>query len=100
LVDFGSQRTQPVAIADATDIGGWSSDGQSLYVYGRTIPSRLERVDLASGKRTLLRELGPPDRAGLMLLTGAAITPDATAYAYGYWRRFSKLFVVKHPPAD
>jgi hypothetical protein len=100
LVDFASQRTQPVAITDATDIAGWSSDGQSLYVYGRTLPSRLERVDLASGQRTLLRELGPPDRAGLMLLTGAALTPDATAYAYGYWRRFSKLFVVKHPPAE
>ncbi len=100
LFNFSDQRTQPVAINDASDVVGWTSDGRSVYVYSRTIPSRLERVDIASGKRTLLRELAPPDRAGAMLLTGVAVTPDATAYAYGYWKRFSKLFVVKHPPAD
>jgi hypothetical protein len=100
LFNFSTQRTEPVAIKDAGDVVGWTSDAQSVYVYSRTIPSRLERVDIMSGKRTLLRELAPPDRAGVMLLTGIAVTPDATAYAYAYWKRFSKLFVVKHPPAD
>ena len=100
LFNLSDQRTQPVPVNDAGTVVGWTRDGQSLYVSSRTIPSRLERVEISSGKRALLRELGPPDRAGIMLLTGVAVTPDASAYAYGYWKRFSKLFVVKHPPAD
>ena len=62
------------------------------------IPSRLERVDLASGKRTPVRELGPPDRAGVIQLVGVSVVADGRAYAYGYWKRFSKLFLATHAP--
>jgi Tol biopolymer transport system component len=98
LFNFGDQQTEPVSITVAEDVAGWAADGQSVFVYSRTIPSRLERVDIASGRRTLVRELGPPDRAGLMRLTGVTVTADARAYGYGYWRRFSKLFLTKHAP--
>jgi len=98
LFSFVDQRTQPVSITTADQVVGWAADGQSVFVYSQTIPSRLERVDIGTGRRTFLRELGPPDRAGLMRLTGVAVTHDARAYAYGYWRRFSKLFLTKHAP--
>ena len=38
----------------------WSPDGHSLFVYGATeVPTRVERVDLASGRRELFRILSP-----------------------------------------
>ena len=62
------------------------------------IPSRLERVELASGKRTLLREIGPPDRAGILGLVGVSVSADGRGYAYGYWKRFSKLLLATNAP--
>ena len=77
----------------------WSSDGRSVFALNPTvIPSRLERVDLASGTRTLVRELGPPDRAGIIQLVGVSVVGDGTAYVYGYWKRFSKLFLATRAP--
>jgi hypothetical protein len=43
-----------------------------------------------------VRELGPPDRAGIVQLVGATAAGDGRAYAYGYWKRFSKLFLATH----
>jgi hypothetical protein len=97
LFDFGDQRTLPVSIRNNDEISGWADDG-SVFVYSRTIPSRLERVDVVSGRRTLVRELSPADRAGVLRLVGVTVTPDARAYAYGYWRRSSRLFLTKHAP--
>jgi len=97
LFDFGDQHTQPVSISGNDEIAGWADDA-SVFVYSRTIPSRLERVDVVSGQRTLVRELSPADRAGVLRLAGVALTPDARAYAYGYWRRSSRLFLTKHAP--
>jgi eukaryotic-like serine/threonine-protein kinase len=99
VFDFADQRAAPVSVSNADEIAGWADDGQSVFVYGRTIPSRLERVDIATGHRTLLRELGPPNRAGLLRLAGVAVTRDARAYAYGYWRRVSKLFLTTRAPS-
>ena len=98
LVNFTDLQTQPVAVTTGEEIAGWADDGQSVLVYSRTIPSRLERIALASGRRTFVRELGPADRTGLIRLVGVSVTPDAGAYAYGYWRQSSKLFLTKHAP--
>ena len=45
----------------------WSADGRSVLVSGGTsIPSRVERVDIETGRRTLFKEIAPPDRVGLL----------------------------------
>ena len=67
----------------------WSADGASLFVHaGTDVPARLDRVDLASGARTLVREFAPIDRAG------RTRTTPTGAYAYDYTKRISTLFVV------
>ena len=92
---FRDGRLDLVPIRPDEKVVQWSPDGQSVLVFKQTeIPSRLERVDLASGKRTLVRELGPPDRAGIMQLVGATVARDGGAYAYGYWKRSSKLILA------
>ena len=75
----------------------WSADGRSLFVGGATegtpLRMRIFKLELASGRRSLWRELQPPDPAGLVQLD-AYVTPDGSAYAYGYQRILSDLYLV------
>jgi hypothetical protein len=74
----------------------WSVDGRSLYVFRPAyVPFRLEQLDLASGRRTLVREVAPADRTGVLNGWGAALTDDTKSYAYSYARMMSQLFVVE-----
>ena len=51
------------------------------------------RLELGSGRRSLWKELQPPDPAGLEQID-AYVTPDGSAYAYGYQRILSELYLV------
>ena len=74
----------------------WSADGRSVYVYRTAnVPFRLERLDLASGRRELVREVAPADRTGVLYSVGAALTDDTRFYAYDFKRMTSQLFVVE-----
>jgi len=74
----------------------WSADGRSLYLFRfGVIPARVFELDLATGKRKLWKELVPADSAGIDTIRGIAITPDASAYVYGYIRTLSDLYQVE-----
>ncbi len=94
----GLDTDEGVAVAglDARDeILGWRADGRSILVYRPTeIPGRIDRLDLETGQRTLLRELAPADRAGLLNFEGASISADEEAYAYGFTRIPGTLYAV------
>ena len=60
-----------------------------------SIPSRVERVDLETGRRTLFKEIAPPDRVGLMSVGLNFLTEDERSYAYGFGRQVSTLFLVE-----
>jgi Tol biopolymer transport system component len=102
---LGTWFIQPVAGGTAQTVPGlttddevirWSVDGRSLYVFRTTNPPfRLERLNLASGRRELIREVAPADMTGVVWSTGAALTDDTKAYAYSYMRMTSQLFVVE-----
>ncbi len=82
-----------------TLVAQWSVDGQSVLAYRRAeIPCRLERVDLATGHRTLFKELAPADRAGLLSTREIFVTDDLRSYAYTAYYQVSSLFVseAKH----
>jgi serine/threonine protein kinase/Tol biopolymer transport system component len=74
----------------------WSADGKSLYVY-RTgeLPAKVYQLDLATGKRTLWRTLSPADPAGVSQIGPIMMTPDGSAYVYGYHRTLSDLYLVE-----
>ena len=75
----------------------WSADGRSVFVYRPDeIPARLFRVDVADGRRQLVREFDLDDPTGLDFggLT-IAINPDATAYAYSFARALHNLDLVE-----
>jgi Tol biopolymer transport system component len=88
---------QPVPGLTADDqVIRWSADGRSLYFFRPSnVPFRLERLELASGRRVLMREIAPADRTGVLWITLAALTDDTKSYAYSYQRMTSQLFVVE-----
>jgi hypothetical protein len=73
----------------------WTADSRSLLVFGGTdLPAQVEKVDLATGRRTLVKRLVPPDLTGVLGFNFVAITEDASAYAYAYMQQRSSLFLI------
>jgi hypothetical protein len=75
---------------------GWFADERSIYSFRfGEIPAKVFQVELATGKRKLWKELMPLDAAGIDTIRGITITPDASAYVYGYIRTLSDLYLVE-----
>ncbi|MEK7282856.1 MAG: hypothetical protein AAB249_03520, partial [Acidobacteriota bacterium] len=92
--DGGEPRPVPgAAPGDIPSI--WSSDGRSLFVVVRTSPgARVDRLDLATGRRTSVKTLMPADRAGLIDIAFVGLSADARSYVYSYRRVLSTLYLV------
>ncbi|HET8644221.1 MAG TPA: hypothetical protein VFO85_01955, partial [Vicinamibacteria bacterium] len=73
----------------------WSADGRTLFLQRGRVPMQVYAVDLATGARTLWRELAPEDRAGVTGLTRICLTRDGASYAFGYARALSELYLVE-----
>jgi dipeptidyl aminopeptidase/acylaminoacyl peptidase len=75
---------------------GWSADGRSIFVYRRReMPAKVDRLDVATGRRELWRELKPDDSAGIANLAPVIPTPDGRSYVYGYFRTLSDLYLAR-----
>jgi hypothetical protein len=93
----GVPREAPGLTADDRVVGivGWSEDRKALLVRsGTDVPARIERLDVATGRRTLLKEIGASDLVGLVMFDPYTVSRDGAQYAYRYWKRLSTLFVV------
>jgi len=78
---------------------GWSRDGRSIFVQASSeTPARVERVELDTGTRTLVRQLAPPDQSGVAFVIANQWLDDGAAYTYYYQRDLSRLFVVSNVP--
>jgi Tol biopolymer transport system component len=74
----------------------WSADGRSIYVDNASeLPFRIERLDLASGRRVVLHRVAPADRTGIFDGSARGLADDEQSYAYSYQRMTSHLFVVE-----
>ncbi len=95
----------PIPSGDAQPIKGlepgempiaWTPDGKYLYVYkGGELPAKVYRLEVASGNRTLWKQLMPPDPAGVEFVGPVLPTPDGKSYVYGYRRLLSDLYLVE-----
>jgi Tol biopolymer transport system component len=73
----------------------WTADSRSLLVFGGTdLPSLVEKVDIATGRRSVVMRLVPPDLTGVLGINSVAITEAASAYAYAYFQQRSSLFLI------
>jgi Tol biopolymer transport system component len=75
---------------------GWSADGRSLYVYQPgDLPAKVYRLDLATGQKTLWKQLMPSDPAGVERIGPIRMTRDGKTYVYGYHRTLADLYLVE-----
>ena len=73
----------------------WTRDGRGLFVYRPSAPPlRVDVVDPQTGKRTLWKELRPPDPSGVEQVGPIVMTRDESAYAYSYRRSLDDLYLA------
>jgi serine/threonine protein kinase/Tol biopolymer transport system component len=74
---------------------GWADDGRSFYVRrGVEIPTRIERIDVTSGRRELLKEITPANLVGLLNFDPVSVSHQGAQYGFRYRKRLSTMFVV------
>jgi Tol biopolymer transport system component/predicted Ser/Thr protein kinase len=94
-VASGESKPIPGLLAGEVPVA-WSADGRSLYIYrGGELPAKVYLLEIATGRRTLWRQLMPPDPAGVEYIGPVLPAPDGKAYAYGYRRLLSDLYLVE-----
>jgi hypothetical protein len=102
--DAGVAEIYPVAGGAARAVPGmesddllvrWSPDGRSLLITRATLPARVEQLDVASGKRTMVREIAPAHADAGLRFTVMAIADDPTVYTYTTLQRLSSLFMIQ-----
>jgi serine/threonine protein kinase len=94
-VDGGQPRPVP-GLAGLFVPVQWAADGKGFYVFRMgEIPARVEKIDVASGRATLWKELAPPDIAGVSV-RAVAMTPDGKYYAYSCQQYLNTLYLVEN----
>jgi hypothetical protein len=68
--------------------------GRVLLVRQGRRPARIFALDVASGERTLVREIAPRDMVGVDAVGDIRLTPDGKSYAYVYIRSLYGLYQV------
>jgi hypothetical protein len=59
------------------------------------VPADVDRVDLATGRRTRVFPVLPADPVGIPGIQGLYVTPDARALVYNVTRKLSVLYLVE-----
>src|SRR5271169_6171121 len=74
----------------------FSADGHSVFLY-RTgeVPGKVYRVELASGKKSVWKEIAPLDPTGVSTIGPILMTPDGKTYVYGFHRTVGDLYLVE-----
>jgi len=73
----------------------WSTDGSALFGYHiGELPGRIYKVDIATGKETLLQELRPQVPAGVVNIAPVVVNRDGTRFAYSYNQTLSVLYLA------
>ena len=92
-VDGGAARTIPGL--QLGESASWTSDPNYLFVSRHEKSSiRVFRLNLVTGQRKLFKEIAVPAGPGVCEMTHILFSPDGRAYAYGYIRLLSDLYLV------
>jgi hypothetical protein len=79
----------------ADELIRWSPDGSAVYCFPRgEVPSKVDRIDLASGRRETVHVVGDRDQAGLVSVLSVTMADDLKTLVYGAWYYSSTLYTV------
>lgn len=101
LCPLGGGEPRPLeGYSDGDVVLQWSADGSSLFVReAGNLSLRLHRLELASGRRQLWKELPAPDPSALTDIGSdpgqIRLTPDGRFYAYTYWTFAGELYLAE-----
>ena len=75
----------------------WSDDGRTIFIREtKQFPTRIFRLNPASGTREQVAELRPPDLTGVKPYPRSiVVTDDGKTYAYTYMRAASELYMLE-----
>jgi hypothetical protein len=95
----GSDRSpRPLAGFEAHDEPvRFTSDGNAVFVFRSEPPrkARIDRVEIATGRRTLWHEFDPVEPVGSGGIGNVFLSADGKTWVYNYNRYFSDLFLVE-----
>ena len=86
---------QKVALADGEYVARWSPDGAALWVAATASVPHIDRVDMATGRRTLLLTIDTPRDVSRFKVGGISLADDPRVYAYSASSYSSLLFTVQ-----
>ena len=97
IFDLETQKLQVVpGIEPREALAKWMEDGQALLVYSATPwEARIYRVEVATGKRTLLQTVEPGEKAGTMTPLRLAYVEGSKTHVYSTMRDLGTLYVVE-----
>jgi len=73
----------------------WAEDKSSVYGYHPgQIPAMLYKVNLLSGKQTVVHDLEPETTTGLAFVAPVVVTRDGSRFAFSYYQVRSVLYVI------
>lgn len=94
-LEGGAPRSIP-GLESGDNVVRWSADGRSLYVaQEQSIPIKVYRLDLSTGRKDLLKEVMPTDTAGIFWPNSIIVTPDGRGYVYKLQRLLCDLYLVE-----
>jgi Tol biopolymer transport system component len=74
----------------------WSDDGRSIYIHSPDVfPIELTRLELSTGKRTLITSWMPSDPGGVNGTEGVQMTPDEKNFVFSYNVDISTLYMMQ-----
>ena len=97
VFDLLTQKLQVIPGVEPYDqIENWTEDGKGVLVVSATPwEGRIYRMDIPSGKRTLLQTVQPSEKAGLTQDVRLVYAEASKAYAYSTVRVLGTLYVVE-----
>ena len=73
----------------------WSNNGSLLYGYHLgEFPSKIYKVEIATGKETMLQQLRPGTPAGVVMVAPIVVSRDGAHFAYSYNQTLSDLCLI------
>ena len=98
LLPVGGGQPRSIPASKDLDLIRWTSDGKAVFaLVTGSIPARVVRVDVATGRREPWKELAPPEQTGLIEIGPIFMTPDGLSYVYGYGRSAtSDLYLIEN----
>src|SRR6267143_1775708 len=94
IVELATGKVRVAPLLPGDQPVQWDQDGAHAFVVQKSdVEATIYRVDLASGKRQVWKQIRPADPAGILALRGFFVTPSGNAYSYAVSRAPSSLYV-------